>query len=597
MKKKIPTPITLTAVERAKMLGIQPKTTDMTDSEATLHERMNAIRASFGLDTSSQGKPADTSADMDMSFALLPVEEIEPYRYNPRTSRNPRYDEIKASIQADGITNMLTVTRRDKNSKYTTYGGGNTRLMIAKELAAAGDQRFAKLQVIFKEWPGDAQIITAQLAENENRGDISFWEKACAVEQFRIEFEKESGRVLSSNGLHTELRNRGLNYSARTVQNFTFSIEHFRPIGQWLRAKEVNETLRPAYSALQTLGKTFDKDADVQTALEDVLAEHGKRLEEEAAKQAVELDVQALIASWHAAVGKVLDTSAEHVQVMLAAQKEDAGISADALRNVSATPPLIDDVGDGGEARSDNMRVVSLPRRTVPTPSFKPTTRDADDDMMSINDEGAPAPRTRREAQPNLQGLITPIPAMPQEEQPPMDYEAQNLLAGIKDTLRIINTVVPLHDVLCESDVLPFGFFIDLPATADWSKAGDIEIEQPLLRAALWRFIAAISGQLDKRVTLPSAADGFAFSSDLVKDEGAFRAACENAGLPVGEDGLPVMSVSDTSQIFADPYLTVHVIKLTDTIEKLRAIEPGRAPNGFVGLFAAEPETGKGEEK
>ena len=582
LKRKHKLPSFVTAVDVAKSLGI-PTGTDMNPDAET----MRSIRASFGIERKHESSLAGVS-DVDMSFVLLPVDEIEPYRYNPRTSRNPRYDEIKASIQADGITNMLTVTRRDKNSKYTTYGGGNTRLMIAKELAAAGDKRFANLQVIYKEWPGDAQIITAQLAENENRGDITFWEKACAVEQFRIEFEKESGKVLSSNALHGELKSRGLNYSPRTVQNFTFSIANFRPIGPWLRAKEVNETLRPAYSALQTLGKTFDKDVDVQAALEAVLKEHGQRLEANppAAQQgAVELDVQALIADWHAAAGKVLDTSAEHVQAMLAAQKEDVDISAEALRNVSATRAL--PLEDDNEPRSGGgATLVSLPRRTVPT-SFKSTTRDNDDDMVPLNDEGTPAPRTPREAQPNLQGLITPIPSTPQEqEQPPMDVMQQSLLTEIKECLRQINMVVPVHDVMCESDAMPFGFIVDFPATSDWSAAGDVQAPNPALRAALWRFLAAISGQLDKRVPLPE--EGGVFCRALAQDEVAFREQCEKSGLHTGDDSLPLMSVADISLVFSDPYLSERVIKLVDTIERLRAIDPGRAPDGFVGLFSNE---------
>ena len=52
---------------------------------------------------------------------VLPIARILEYDRNPRRERNPRYDEIKASIRAKkGLENPLTITRR--------YWGGRPRL-------------------------------------------------------------------------------------------------------------------------------------------------------------------------------------------------------------------------------------------------------------------------------------------------------------------------------------------------------------------------------------------------------------------------------------------------------------------------------------
>ncbi|TXJ10942.1 MAG: hypothetical protein E6Q29_05165 [Alicycliphilus sp.] len=61
----------------------------------------------------------DPRSDAELSFSILPVSEIVAYGHNPRQGINPRYDELKASIKADGITNILTVTRRSVDDKYT----------------------------------------------------------------------------------------------------------------------------------------------------------------------------------------------------------------------------------------------------------------------------------------------------------------------------------------------------------------------------------------------------------------------------------------------------------------------------------------------
>ena len=576
------TPETLTAAQRARMLNIPERgTMNMSKAErATLEQ----VMANFDVGADVPDASAGLGADADMSFAVLPIDQIEPYRYNPRTGINPRYEEIKASIRVDGITNMLTVTRRDKHSKYTTYGGGNTRLLIAKELYAEGDKRFAQLQVVVKAWPGDAQIITAQLAENENRGDITFWEKAHGVQYFRVEFEKETGKSISSAALHAELKKRGLDYGLKTIQNFAFSIENLAPIGKWLTAKEVNETIRPAYSSLQALAERLGKGGgQAREAFNAVLQKHSKTLE--SATQPAELDALALLADWQAAFAKLLDTDVEQLQAMLAALKADANINSKTLRQVQAAAP---------QARDEACESARDPGPIAPAFSsthsarqpFKQTMRD-DTYYEAQNDDVVPqAPLSKKEAQPNLNGLAAPIPPHPEPSMLPS--QSERLLAEIKDLLRRINLVVPLHDVICEYETMPFGFIMDFPPSDDWATAGEVQVSRPNLRAALWIFLVSISGQMDKRVTLPPKDDGIAFSRELAHDMEALRTAFEKCGVGLSEKGakaMPVMELGGVSSIFADPDLTTLIIKLLDAIEKLRAADPERAPYGFEWQF------------
>ena len=98
---KLRTPETVTAAQRASALGIPERPTDTNEKSKAAREVAEQIRANFN-DVSS-ASPVGASfdfnkADDDMSFALLPIDAIEPYHYNPRTGRNPRYHEIKESI-------------------------------------------------------------------------------------------------------------------------------------------------------------------------------------------------------------------------------------------------------------------------------------------------------------------------------------------------------------------------------------------------------------------------------------------------------------------------------------------------------------------
>ena len=161
------TPELLTATQRAarlKLTGRAPAEGEApitpndsseppVDSKQVLDRAQ--VRETFGVDSPRSASAAsDLLPQADLSFSLLEIDDLEEYRLNPRTGLNPCYDEIKASIRADGITNMLTVTRRPGASRYSPYGGGNTRLRIARELFREGDQRFARLNVLVKSLAG-----------------------------------------------------------------------------------------------------------------------------------------------------------------------------------------------------------------------------------------------------------------------------------------------------------------------------------------------------------------------------------------------------------------------------------------------------------
>lgn len=496
----------------------------------------------------------DITSDEDMSFSDIPIDQIEPYHYNPRTSRNPRYDELRESIKADGITNILTVTRPPQGSKYTTYGGGNTRLMIAKELAANGDSRFATLRVMVKAWPGDAQIISAQLSENENRADITFWEKAGGVDRFRQEFEKESGKSLSTNSLHAELKKRGVNYGVRTLQNFQFAMENLQPIGPWLRASDVNESLRPAFSNLQRLAQKLGKAPDVQDAMIEVQKAHAEKVQ---GSEQPQLDTVALIADWRAACARQLDVSIEHLQVMLDALKEESNISTQALRDLCAVP-----VQTQAEPAQQAVDAVQ-------------DEDSGDDDIPADMKEHAETAQKHEPVMATSKAADVPGKAA---------MDSAKLRSEIRDILKSICDVAPLQDVIRPNDEMPFGFFIDFPTNPLDGAFG----VNPQLRQAMWKLLVAVSGQLDHRLTsyLPEDDGGtsYKFSRELAHNADVFRAAFEKHGVILDDKNRPMMRFGDIATIFADPQLPHLLIQLFDAIDRIRSI-PGNAPDGFQGLF------------
>src|SRR5210317_1422929 len=91
-----------------------------------------------------------SSQSLTGEVLCIDIKDIELFDKNPRRSRNPAYDRIKASILANGLDQPLIVTKRPGDEKFVVHAGGNTRLQILKELyAVSGDPAFAIVNCIF----------------------------------------------------------------------------------------------------------------------------------------------------------------------------------------------------------------------------------------------------------------------------------------------------------------------------------------------------------------------------------------------------------------------------------------------------------------
>ena len=116
--------------------------------------------------------PVESSADSAALF--LDIAQIHPYEHNPRHGRNPEYDRIKDSIRNTGLDQSLVVTRRPGATDYIVHAGGNTRLIILKELfEETGDPRYAAVPCLFRPWSRESDVLLAHLRENDLRGSLT----------------------------------------------------------------------------------------------------------------------------------------------------------------------------------------------------------------------------------------------------------------------------------------------------------------------------------------------------------------------------------------------------------------------------------------
>lgn len=164
---------------------------------------------------------------------VLTLDDVLPYDDNPRTTRNPKYEEIKASIKARGLDTPPPVTRRPGEQKHRIRNGGNTRLAILKELyQETGDERFYRFHCLFRPWDktrGEVLALVGHLAENDVKGDLKFIERAVGIDKAKAHYEAETGEPVGIRELSRRLTADGYPVSHPHISRMLDTIRHLLP--------------------------------------------------------------------------------------------------------------------------------------------------------------------------------------------------------------------------------------------------------------------------------------------------------------------------------------------------------------------------------
>lgn len=165
---------------------------------------------------------------------LLTLDDTLPYDENPRTTRNPKYDDIKESIRQRGLDTPPPVTRKPGEEKFRIRNGGNTRLAILNELyRETGDEKFFRFHCLFRPWDavrGEIISLTGHLAENDLQGQLLFIERAIGVDKARALYEEEAGGSISQSELSRRLKADGYPISQPHISRMQDAIRCLLPV-------------------------------------------------------------------------------------------------------------------------------------------------------------------------------------------------------------------------------------------------------------------------------------------------------------------------------------------------------------------------------
>jgi len=173
-----------------------------------------------------------TTDPLTTTQMILEIERIKPYDRNPRREINPRYHDIKESIRAQGgLNNPLTVTRRPGDELFMVESGGNTRLMILKELwQETQHESFHRVHCLFVPWKSESHVLSAHLIENELRGEMLLIDRAVALKDLQMQLEQESGYRLSRSEFQRRLAAMGYTISRRQMIRYEYAAEVLEPL-------------------------------------------------------------------------------------------------------------------------------------------------------------------------------------------------------------------------------------------------------------------------------------------------------------------------------------------------------------------------------
>ena len=476
-KKKPPLmniPSSIKMVDLAAKHGFTPKS----DSEKrTVRERLKLeVSNSLNVPAPNSGSGLKHDTEVDDSWASLPVTTVYFYERNPRKANNEAYAELKESIRVNGILQPLTVTKRPGETHYILYAGGNTRLQAIRELwEETAEPKFRETRVIIKAWRGEASVLLAHMAENTQRNDMTFWDRANGTLEIKRQMEEEGGKTLSHREFEAEIKKFGLQTDLRTLSMYRFAVEKIADVGPWLSGLAVR-AIQPRLNLLLKLANHHDIEesafyAEVVTPTAKTIA--GMVLEDNHAFTA-----DLFLGRCEGSLSARLELNERDMGKLLTAMERFPDMTLEGLQRIckpqrpvepqtQSTPESV-----GQEPGKSSQSIALAPRLLGMTSPTKPTA----------TEHGEPSQRVSSTASHSTVSF-PPIPAERGESDRLMTLIQQVLVsAGIGSCYE-------------PSPGMPMGYCMGFP------KDGPLDLnENAQSRQAAWWVLAMASGQFEPEV-------------------------------------------------------------------------------------------------
>jgi len=189
-----------------------------------------------------------------MSQALfdISIEKVHFYEKNPRSHHDPEaYAALKNSIREIGIKHPVKVIQRPNSEKYILSAGGNSRLKILQELfRETGDKKYSTIPALIEDFETETQLLIQHVVENEQRQEMSFWDKVNAYHALKIELEKLHNKTFSLRELGSIFEKEGVSVNHRLLGEVVFLKKIFGKCSAY--ADTLQQLSRQKYSDIRS---------------------------------------------------------------------------------------------------------------------------------------------------------------------------------------------------------------------------------------------------------------------------------------------------------------------------------------------------------
>lgn len=466
---------------------------------------------------------------------LLEVTSIDGYDHNPRLYRNESYEDLEASIRANGFTDSLTVTRRRDGDRFMLAAGSNTTLEILKNLwTTTGEERFRWVNCVYQPYEGDTKLLAQHLGENLNRGNMKFWEIANGMVELLQMIERERGTpdapvTLSVRDQAEALTSRGLRADKTSVARWRFTVERLASLRSAasqisLRAVDV---IQPRMASLRSLALKFKVDDQTfwNALVNPVLENYGKVLDGSGTD---DFDANSLCDRVEAAIAERVDESVSSIRSMLSVLKLSPELTLADLRMPS--PNAVAGVR-GGTPSGSGMNGAGAQRGSTPVQaplSLGPGV--VRDSGRTPGGQAAPRPVSGHVTTGDLAGLPAGTSTTP-GQQPTSNGAlfaepdaSGDPLQDLHEAVKRLLATAELSDTLRWHDALPLGFYLELPDAQTHARR-KVELASPefhfrAVKSTVWWSLVLMTGQYREGV-VPFMDRTSAFYKHFANDNGS----------------------------------------------------------------------------